>query len=69
MKALVLEPQNWQQQDINAVTRLLVRQVWLQAIPSTASQAAQTELVGSCDTRVCLLQMAHGCVAGWLEVS
>ncbi len=41
---LVLMPQNRHQRVTSTVTRLLVRQVWHLAIPTTANQAAQTEL-------------------------
>ena len=37
-------PQNRHQQVTSAVTRLLARQAWRLAIPTTATQAAQTEL-------------------------
>ncbi len=40
----VLMPQNRHQRVTSSVTRLLVRQAWRLAIPTTANQAAQTEL-------------------------
>ncbi len=41
---LALMPQNRHRRVTGAVTRLLVRQAWRLAIPTTANQAAQTEL-------------------------
>ncbi len=40
----VLMPRNRHQRDTSTVTRLLVRQARRLAIPTTANQAAQTEL-------------------------
>ena len=45
---LVLLPQNRHQLVSIAVTRLLVRQAWRLAIPTTANQAAQTQLRSHC---------------------
>ncbi len=41
---LVLMPQNRHQRVTSTVTRLLVHQAWRLEIPTTANQAAQTEL-------------------------